>query len=91
MLAQATIPSQTFNYHRWRNQRIPKRNQIHTLTFQESRPSKDNNRKKRTIKGRKPRPRKSKKVILQKCICFLIRRKTHKCVAENYSKPIFNT
>jgi hypothetical protein len=46
MSAQATIPSQTFNYCRWRNQSIPQPNQIHTLSFHEYSPSKDNNRKK---------------------------------------------
>ena len=46
MPAQATISSQTFNYLRWRNQSIPQQNQIHTLSFHESSPSKDNNRKK---------------------------------------------
>ena len=46
MPTQATIPSQTFNYHRWRNQSIPWQNQIHTLSFHKSSPSKDNNRKK---------------------------------------------
>jgi hypothetical protein len=45
MPAQATIPSQTFSYHRWRNQSIPQQNQIHTLSFHESSPSKDNKRK----------------------------------------------
>jgi hypothetical protein len=73
--AQATTPSQTFKCHRWRNQSIPRQNQIHTLSFQESSPSKDNNRKNKkkqnkttttkTIQGWKPRPRKSKKVTLQ--------------------------
>jgi hypothetical protein len=62
--AQATIPSQTLNYHRWRNQSIPQQNQIHTLSFHESSPSKDNNRKK-TIQGWKPHPGKNKKVIPQ--------------------------
>ena len=47
MLAQATIPSKTLNYHRWRNQSIPGQNQIHTLYFHESSPSKDKNRKKK--------------------------------------------
>ena len=47
MPAQATIPSQTFNYHRWRNQSITGQNQIHTLSFHKSSPSKDNNRKKK--------------------------------------------
>jgi hypothetical protein len=41
------------------------KNQIHTLSFHKSNPSKDNNRKKKKIQGRKPRPRKSKKVIPQ--------------------------
>jgi hypothetical protein len=48
MPAQATIPSQTFNYYRWRNQSIPRPNHIHTLSFHESCPLKDNNRKKNT-------------------------------------------
>jgi hypothetical protein len=30
-LMRITIPSQTFNYHRWRNRNIPQQNQIHTL------------------------------------------------------------
>ena len=38
MPAQDTITSQTFNYHRWRNQSIPGQNQIHTLSFHESIP-----------------------------------------------------
>jgi hypothetical protein len=63
MTAQATIPSQTFNYLSWRNESIPQQNQVHTLSFHESCPSKDNNRKK--IQGQKPCPRKSKKVIHQ--------------------------
>jgi hypothetical protein len=46
MPAQATIPSQTLNYHRWRKQSIPRQNQIHTLSFHKSTPSKNNNRKK---------------------------------------------
>jgi hypothetical protein len=64
MSDQATIPGQTLNYHRWRNQSIPRQNQIHTLSFHESSPSNDNNRKK-TIGGQISRPRKSKKVITQ--------------------------
>jgi hypothetical protein len=47
MPAQVTIPSQTFNYHSFRNQSIPQQNQIHTLSFHESSPSKDNNKKKK--------------------------------------------
>ena len=46
MSAQATIPSQTLNYHGWRNQSITGQNQIHTLSLHESSPSKNNNRKK---------------------------------------------
>jgi hypothetical protein len=65
MPAQATIPGQTLNYHRWRNQSIPGQNQIHTLSFQESSPSKDNNREKK-IQGQKSCRRKSKKVIPQR-------------------------
>ena len=64
MPAQATIPGQTLNYRRWRNQSIPRQNQIHTLSFHESSPSKDSNRKE-AIQGRKPRPRTSMKVIPQ--------------------------
>jgi hypothetical protein len=65
MPAQATIPSQTFNYHRLRHQSITGQKQIHTLFLHESSPSKDNNRIKKNIQGQKPRARKSKKVILQ--------------------------
>jgi hypothetical protein len=54
MPAQATIPGQNLNYHRWRNQSIPQQKQIHTLSFHESSPSKDNNRKKK-------KPKKTKK------------------------------
>jgi hypothetical protein len=45
MPAQAAIPSQTLNYHRWGEQSITRENEIHKLSFQESSPSKDNNRK----------------------------------------------
>jgi hypothetical protein len=62
MPAQATITNQTSNYNRWRKQNIPQQNQIYTLSFHESSPSKDNRKKK--IQGWKPRPRKSKKVNL---------------------------
>jgi hypothetical protein len=44
-----------FNYRRWRNQSIPQQNQIQTLSFQESCPSKDNNRKKNTKRKTCPR------------------------------------
>lgn len=64
MPAQATIAGQTLNYHRWRNQSIPRQNQIHALSLHESSPSKDNNRKE-AIQGRKSRPRTTKKVIIQ--------------------------
>ena len=33
MPAQDTIPGQTLNYHRWRNQSIPRQKQIHTISF----------------------------------------------------------
>ena len=70
MPAQATIPSQTLNYHR--NQSIPRQNQIHTLSLHESSPSKDNNRKtkqnktkqNKTIQGWKPCPRKKQEINL---------------------------
>jgi hypothetical protein len=71
MLGQATIPSQTFNYLRGRNQSIKQQNQIQTLSFYKSSPSKDNNRKKannqnktnkttttKTIQGQKTGPKK---------------------------------
>ena len=64
MKAQVNIPSKTLNYHRWRNQSIPEQNQIHTLSFHESSPSKDNKGKTPT-QGQKLCPRKGKKVILQ--------------------------
>jgi hypothetical protein len=64
MPAQATIPSKTLNYHRWRNQSTPQQNKIHTISFHESSPSKDNNWKIPTQRW-KLHCRKSKKVILQ--------------------------
>ena len=64
MPAEATIPNKTFNYHRRRNLSIPWQNQIHTISFQESSPSKDN-KGKTPIQGQKLHPRKSKKAILQ--------------------------
>ena len=64
MPAQATIPSQTLNYHRWRNQSIPGQNQIHKLSVHKSSPSKDNDSKE-AIQGRKSHSRTSKKVIPQ--------------------------
>jgi hypothetical protein len=64
MSAQATIPSKILNYHRWRNQIIPRQNQIYKISFHESSPSKDNKGKTPT-KARKLHPRKNKKVIFQ--------------------------
>jgi hypothetical protein len=61
MPAQATIPIQTFNYHRWRNQSIPPQKQIHTLSFQESSASKDNYRKKQKNKNKQTNNTKNKK------------------------------
>jgi hypothetical protein len=52
MPAQATIPSKTLNYHRWRNQSIPLQNQIHTISFHESSPSKANKGKTSTQGGK---------------------------------------
>jgi hypothetical protein len=60
MPAQTTITSQTLNYHRWRNQSIPRQNQIQTLSFHQSSPSKDNNRKKQN-KKQQQQPKKKKK------------------------------
>jgi hypothetical protein len=62
MPAPATIPTQNFNYLIWRNKSIPGQNQIHALFFHESRPSKDNNRKKQYKDGNHVLE-KSKKVI----------------------------
>jgi hypothetical protein len=42
--------SQIFNYHTWRKQTIPRQNQIDTLSFHKSSPSKDNKRKKKQYK-----------------------------------------
>jgi hypothetical protein len=42
---QPRLPRHTLNYHRWRNQNISQQNQIHTLSFHKSSPSKDKNRK----------------------------------------------
>ena len=62
MPAQATIPSQTVNYHRSRNQSFAQQNQIHTLSFHESSPPKDNNRKsKKKKKKQKTKKNKNKK------------------------------
>jgi hypothetical protein len=47
-----------------KNKTNKQKKQIHTLSFHESSPSKNNNRKK-PIQGWKPCPRKSKKVIHQ--------------------------
>jgi hypothetical protein len=34
MSAQATIQGQTLNYHRWRNQSIPRQNQAHLFLIE---------------------------------------------------------
>jgi hypothetical protein len=60
MPAQTNIPSKTLNYHRWRKQDIPGQNQIYTVSFHKSSPSKDNKWKIPT-QGGKIHPRKSKK------------------------------
>jgi hypothetical protein len=52
MPAQATILSKTLNYHRWRNQSIPRGTQIHTITFLEFSPSKNNKAKTSTQGGK---------------------------------------
>jgi hypothetical protein len=64
MPAQATIPSKTLNYHRWRNQDIPSQNQIDRVSFYKSSPTKDKRWKTPTQEG-KLHPGKSKKVIFQ--------------------------
>jgi hypothetical protein len=64
MPAQATVANKTLNYHRWTNQSIPGQNQIHSISFQKSGPSKDNKGKTPT-QGQKSHHRKGKKVILQ--------------------------
>jgi hypothetical protein len=45
MPAQATIPSKTLNYYKWRNQSIPWKKQIYIISFHESSLSKDNKEK----------------------------------------------
>jgi hypothetical protein len=62
MPAQATIPSKTLNYHKWKNQDIPRQKQIYKISFHKSSPTKDN-RWKTPIQGGKLYTRKSKKVI----------------------------
>jgi hypothetical protein len=62
--AQATIPSKTLNYHKWRNQDIPQQNQIYTIFLHKSRSSKDNRWKIPPQEG-KIHLRKSKKVIFK--------------------------
>jgi hypothetical protein len=42
MPAQATKPSKTFNYHRWKTKVFHDKNQIQTISFHEFHPSKDN-------------------------------------------------
>jgi hypothetical protein len=43
---------QTLNYHRWRNQSIPRQDQIHTISFHKSSPSKKNKEKTPTQGGK---------------------------------------
>jgi hypothetical protein len=62
--AQATIMSKILNCHRWRKRDIPWQNQIYTISFHKSKPSKDKKGKTPT-QGEKLCPRKSKKVIFQ--------------------------
>jgi hypothetical protein len=57
MPAQATMPSKTLNYRRWRNQDILWQNQIYTISFQKSSLTKDN-RWKTPTQGGKRHPRK---------------------------------
>ena len=42
MPPKATIGSKTLNYHKWRNQGIPRQNQIYTISLHKSSHSKDN-------------------------------------------------
>jgi hypothetical protein len=48
---QATISSKTLNQHRWRNQNIPDKNQIQTVSIYQSRPTEDPRRKTPTQGG----------------------------------------
>jgi hypothetical protein len=62
MPTQTTIPNKTLNYHKWRNQDIPRQKQIYTISFYKSSPTKDKKWEMPT-QGGKLQPRKSKKVI----------------------------
>jgi hypothetical protein len=70
MPAQATIPSQTLNYHRWRNQ-SGETKVFHDKTkfrhYLSTNPALQRiiTEKTNPIQGWKPRPRKIKKVILK--------------------------
>jgi hypothetical protein len=61
MPAQTTIPGKILNYYRLRNQYIPWQNQIYTISFHKSSPTKDN-RWKMPMQGGKLCPRKRKKM-----------------------------
>jgi hypothetical protein len=63
MPAQATIPSQTLHYIDGETKVFHEKNQIDTLSFHESSPSKNNNRKK--IQRQKAQTRKRKTIIPQ--------------------------
>jgi hypothetical protein len=67
MPAQGTRPSKTLNFHRWRNQSIPLQNQIYSISFHKSGPSKDNKGKIPT-QGGKLCPKKIKKIIFQQTV-----------------------
>jgi len=51
MPAQAIISSKILNYHRWKNKDISWQNQIYTISFYKSSPSKDNRWKTPTQEG----------------------------------------
>ena len=59
MPAQATIPSETLNQHRWRKQDIPEQNQIQTVSIYQSSPTEDP-RMKTPTQGRHMHQRKEK-------------------------------
>ena len=82
MPAQDTMPSKTLKYHGWRNQDIPRQNQINTVSFHKSSPTKDN-RWKTPTQGVKLHPRKSKKVIFQQTHTNIILPLTRKLTGTN--------
>jgi hypothetical protein len=65
--AQATIPSQNFNYHRWRKQVFHDKTKFTQYLSKNTALQRiRTERKKKPIQGQKPCPRQSKKLILQK-------------------------